>query len=194
MAIDLSKIPRLEVEDGGVHFRYLVFQLTVENQEGVLVRALGFRPYREELDQRIINWAWQGLEDTGLDESGATLQVAGGGSLAINPYYETVTLFGTSSEYGPEEERETVARLFQDAFPDYEVSWYPLGYFEEEEKKAKEAKAAAAAARAEQQARKTKPTSQPPAAPEEEAGDRETETAAAQPGAAGDGQSEGDGG
>jgi len=193
MAIDLSKIPRLEVEDGGVHFRYLVFQLTVENQEGVLVRALGFRPYREELDQRIINWAWQGLEDTGLDESGATLQVAGGGSLAINPYYETVTLFGTSSEYGPEEERETVARLFQDAFPDYEVSWYPLGYFEEQEKKAKEAKAAAAAARAEKKAQKAEQTPQPPASAEEEAGGQEVETASAQPSGEGIGQSEDDG-
>ena len=124
MAIDLSKIPRLEVEDGGVHFRYLVFRLTVEDQEGVLVRALNFQPYREELDQSIINWAWQSLEDTGLDESGATLQVGGGGSLAIDPYYETATLFGASSEYGPEEERGTVARLFQEAFPDYDCAQF----------------------------------------------------------------------
>lgn len=193
MAIDLSKIPRLEVEDSGVHFRYLVFRLTVEDQEGVLVRALNFRPYREELDQRIINWAWQGLEDTGVDESGATLQVDGGGSLAINPYYETVTLFGASSEYGPEEERETVARLFQDAFPDYEVSWYPLGYFEKQEKKAKEAKAAAAAARAEKKAQKAEQASQPPASPEKEAGGQEVETASAQPSGEGTGQSEDDG-
>ncbi len=193
MAIDLSKIPRLEVEDGGVHFRYLVFRLTVEDQEGVLVRALNFQPYREELDQSIINWAWQSLEDTGLDESGATLQVGGGGSLAINPYYETVTLFGASSEYGPEEERETVARLFQDAFPDYEVSWYPLGYFEEQEKKAKEAKAAAAAARAEKKAQKAEQTPQPPASAEGEAGGQEVETASAQPSGEGIGQSEDDG-
>ena len=191
MAIDLSKIPRLEVEEGGVHFRYLVFRLTVEDQEGVLVRALNFQPYREELDQSIINWAWQSLEDTGLDESGATLQVSGGGSLAINPYYETVTLFGASSEYGPEEERETVARLFQDAFPDYEVSWYPLGYFEEQEKKAKEAKAAAA--RAEKKAQKAEQASQPPASPEEEAGGQEVETASAQSSGDGTGQSEDDG-
>ena len=193
MAIDLSKIPRLEVEEGGVHFRYLVFRLTVEDQEGVLVRALNFQPYREELDQSIINWAWQSLEDTGLDESGATLQVGGGGSLAINPYYETVTLFGASSEYGTEEERETVARLFQDAFPDYEVSWYPLGYFEEQEKKAKEAKAAAAAARAEKKAQKAEQASQPPASPEEEAGGQEVETASAQSSGDGTGQSEDDG-
>ncbi len=193
MAIDLSKIPRLEVEEGGVHFRYLVFRLTVEDQEGVLVRALNFQPYREELDQSIINWAWQSLEDTGLDESGATLQVGGGGSLAINPYYETVTLFGASSEYGPEEERETVARLFQDAFPDYEVSWYPLGYFEEQEKKAKEAKAAAAAARAEKKAQKAEQASQPPASPEEEAGGQEVETASAQSSGDGTDQSEDDG-
>ena len=73
-------------------------------------------PIGKNWTKRIINWAWQGLEDTGVDESGATLPVDGGGSLAINPYYETVTLFGASSEYGPEEERETVARLFQDAF------------------------------------------------------------------------------
>ena len=193
MAIDLSKMPRLEVEDGGVHFRYLVFRLTVEDQEGVLVRALNFHPYREELDQSIINWAWQSLEDTGLDESGPTLQVGGGGSLAINPYYETVTLFGASSEYGPEEERETVARLFQDAFPDYEVSWYPLGYFEEQEKKAKAAKAAAAAARAEKKAQKAEQASQPPASPEKEAAGQEVETASAQPSGEGTAQSEDDG-
>ena len=181
MAIDLSKIPGLEVENSGVHFCYLVFQLTVEDQEKVLVRALNFRAYGEELDQRIINWAWQSLEDTGLDDSRATLHVGGGGSLAVNPYYATVTLFGASPEYGPEEERETVARLFQDEFPDYEVSWYPLGHFEEEQKKAKEAKAAAAAARAETKARRTEPTSQPPASPEKEAGDQEVEAATAQP-------------
>ena len=193
MAIDLSKIPRLEVENSGVHFRYLVFRLKVEDQEGVLVRALNFQPYREELDQSIINWAWQSLEDTGLDESQATLEVGGGGSLAINPYYETVTLFGASPEYGPEEERETVARLFQDAFPDHEVSWYPLGYFEEQEKKAKAAKAAAAAARAEIKARKTQQTSQPPASPEQEAGEQEVETASTQPDGEVTGHSEHDG-
>ncbi len=193
MAIDLSKIPRLEVEDSGVHFRYLVFRLIVGDQEEFLVRTLNFRPYREELDQRIINWTWQSLEGTGLDESRATLHVGGGGSLAINPYYATVTLFGASPEYGPEEERETVARLFQDKFPDYEVSWYPLGYFEEQEKKAKEAKAAAAAARAEKKAQKTQQTTQPPASLEEEAGDQEVETAPAQPGGEGTGQSKDDG-
>ena len=193
MAIDLSKMARLEIENSGVHFRYLVFRLTVEDQEEVLVRALNFRPYREELDQRIINWTWQGLEGTGLDESRASLHVGGGGSLAVNPYYATVTLFGASPEYGPEEERETVARLFQDEFPDHEVSWYPLGYFEDQEKKAKEAKTAAAAAREENKAHKTKPTSKPSAAPEEEAGDGETETASAHPDAEGSGQSEDDG-
>ncbi len=192
MAIDLSEIPRLEVESAGVHFRYLVFRLAVKDQEEVLVRALNFRPYREELDRRIINWAWQSLEDTGLDESQATLQVGGGGSLAINPYYETVTLFGESPEYGPEEERETVARLFQEAFPEHEVSWYPVGHFEEQEKKAKAAKAAAAAARAEKKAQKTKDASQPPAVPQEEAGGREVETAS-EPLGGDTGQTEDDG-
>jgi hypothetical protein len=193
MAIDLSEIPRLEVESAGVHFRYLVFRLAVQDQEEVLVRALNFRPYREELDRRIINWAWQSLEDTGLDESQATLQVGGGGSLAINPYYETVTLFGESPEYGPEEERETVARLFQEAFPEHEVSWYPVGHFEEQEKKAKAAKAAAAAARTEKKAQKTKDASQPPAVPQEEAGGREVETASEPPGGDDTGQTEDDG-
>ena len=193
MAIDLSRIPPLEVENSGVHFRYLVFRLTVGDQEKVLVRGLNFRPYREELDQRIINWTWQSLEGTGLDESQATLHVGGGGSLAVNPYYATVTLFGASPEYGPEKDREIVARLFEDEFPDCEVSWYPLGYFEKQEKKAKEAKAAAAAARAEKKAPETKQASPPPEPPEEETGDQEVETASAQPDAEGAGQSEDDG-
>ena len=193
MTADLSKIPRLEVEKSGVHFRYLVFRLTVGDQEEVLVRAVNFHPYREELDQRIVNSTWQSLESTGLDESQATLHVGGGGSLAVNPYYATVTLFGASPEYGPEEDRETVARLFEDEFPDYEVSWYPLGYFEEQEKKAKEEKAAAAAARAEKKAQKTKQASPPPESPEEETGDQEVETGSAQPGAESTGQSEDDG-
>lgn len=144
----------MDVEPAGVHFRYLVFQLQVEDQSKLLVRALNFQPYRDELEQQIINWTWQGLEESGFNESGAELSVSGGGTLNINPYYETVTLFGESPEYGSEEERETVAGLVRQAFSDHEVSWFEPGYFEEQERIATEAKAKAAAERAARKAQR----------------------------------------
>ena len=175
MSADLKRIPALDVESSGVHFRYLVFRVTVQDQDAVLVRAVNFRPYREELDQRIVNWAWESLEEAGLDESQARLEVGGGGSLSINPYYLTVTVFGASPRYGAEEDREAVAGLVQDAFPDYEVSWYTEDHFEEQEKRAQEEKAAAAAARKKKQAEKKQQAAA--AAAEEEAADKEAEPA-----------------
>ncbi len=154
MSRDLSDIVAVDVEPAGVHFRYLVFQLQVDSQSKLLVRALNFRPYRDELEQQIINWTWQGLEASGFTESGVQLSVGGGGTLNINPYYETVTLFGESPEYGAEEERETVAGLMQEAFSDHEVSWFEPGFFEEQEKIAREAKAKAAAERAARKAQR----------------------------------------
>jgi len=151
---DLSNIPTVNVEPGGVHFRYLVFQLQCKDETRLLVRALNFRPYRDELEQQIINWTWQSLEESGFDESGAQLSVGGGGTLNINPYYRTVTLFGESPEYGPEKERETVARLVQERFSGHEVSWFETAYFKEQERIAKEAKAKAAAERATRKAQR----------------------------------------
>ena len=170
---DLSNIPAVNVERGGVHFRYLVFQLQCKfvaklwprfqylspeqsDETRLLVRALNFRPYRDELEQQIINWTWQGLEEFGFDESGAQLSVGGGGTLNINPYYGTVTLFGESPEYGPEEERETVARLVQERFSGHEISWFETGYFKEQEGIAKKEKAKAAAERAARKAERQK--------------------------------------
>ena len=147
MSKNLSNITAIILEPGGVHFRYLVLQVQIEDQSKLLVRALNFRPYRDKLEQKIVNWTWKDLEERGFKESETQLTVGGGGTLNINPYYETVTLFGESPQYGPEPERKTVAQLFQKVFSEHEISWFEPGFFKEQEKIAKEKKAKLAAQR-----------------------------------------------
>ena len=93
MSKNLSNITAIILEPGGVHFRYLVLQVQIEDQSKLLVRALNFRPYRDKLEQKIVNWTWKDLEECGFKESEIQLTVGGGGTLNINPYYESVTLF-----------------------------------------------------------------------------------------------------
>jgi hypothetical protein len=145
--MQLVSIPNVAVEDSGVHFCYLALKLTAGDQVKTLVRALNFRPYRDNLEQRIIEWTWGGLEEAGLDEDSAFLSVKGGGSLSINPYYGTVTVFGGSPDSGIEENREEVAQLLREAFPSHDLSWFTPGHYEEQQRKEKEAKAAAIAAK-----------------------------------------------
>ena len=73
--MQLASIPNVAVESSGVHFCYLVLKLTAGDQVKTLVRALNFRPYRDNLEQRIIKWTWGGLEEAGLDEGNAFLSV-----------------------------------------------------------------------------------------------------------------------
>ena len=44
--------------------------------------------------------------------------------MAYNPYYQTIKLFGTSLNYGAEEDREASAKLLECAYPECEVSWF----------------------------------------------------------------------
>jgi len=145
--MQLASIPNVAVESSGVHFCYLVLKLTAGDQVKTLVRALNFRPYRDNLEQRIIKWTWGGLEEAGLDEGNAFLSVKGGGSLSINPYYGTVTVFGGRPDSGIEENREEVAQLLREAFPSHDLSWFTPEHYEQQQRKAKEAKAAAIAAK-----------------------------------------------
>ena len=179
----LASIPNVAIEESGVHFRYLVLKLRASEEVKTLVRALNFRPYRDHLEQRIINWTWDGLEEAGLNEESASLSVAGGGSLSINPYYETVTVFGQNPAHGIEENREEIAQLLKEAFPSHELSWFAPGHYEEQQRQEKEAKATAAAARkaaAEAKKAAAGPSSPSPSPSQPQADSRETEEAVAE--------------
>ena len=121
----LPEIPEVRLEDsGGVTFSYLVFQLELGGEKKSVVRGLNYQPSERAVEERIIGWAKDELEECGFFESGGDFLVEGGGSLTINPYDETVVLFGSNKAYGSERDREEVARRFERSFPNHEVTCF----------------------------------------------------------------------
>ncbi len=137
--MNLAEIPEVRLLDRGVSFKYLILNLKQAASEKTLVRAINYRPYSPDLDQQIINRTWDELAEHGGEEGKLEVSVIGGGTLSLNPYYETITLFGENGETGSEENRPETARLLEQAFPESEVSWFSNQHAELEAKKAKAA-------------------------------------------------------
>jgi len=152
--MSLNDIPAVRLLDLGVSFRYLVFRLTSGEDATVLVRGLNFRPYETGIEQRIINQTIAELAEFGFQEGRDQLATNGGGTARLNPYCETITLFGTSLERDSEENRAEVHELFQQAFPEHSVDWFSEGHAAEVERKEREAKAKVKAAQAAAKAEK----------------------------------------
>ncbi len=125
--MELAQLPAFRTDEQGVTFRYLVFQLTSGGQERTLVRGLNYLPYDSQLTQRIVNWTLDELEKAGFDPATGELMVEGGGTLTLNPYYETATLFGENPEYGEESDRGAVEALVKKAYAELEVSSFKSG-------------------------------------------------------------------
>ncbi len=122
--MDFERVPDVQFQDPGVIFRYLVLRFRSGDQEKTLVRGINYRPYEPETAQRIINWTWDELEAAGFREGRDELGLEGGGTLSVNPYYETATLFGAAS-VGPEADRAATASMLEKAFPGHKVEWFP---------------------------------------------------------------------
>lgn len=152
--MDFDEIPAARFFDLGISFHYLVFRLKSGEKEQLLVRGMNFLPYEPNVKQRIINQTVSELEGAGFREGVDELATNGGGTATLNPYYETVTLFGADADQGSEENREEVGELFKNAFPEHKVEWYSEGHAAEVERKEKEAKAKAKAAREAAKAKK----------------------------------------
>lgn len=121
----LSEIPSVRLEDsGGVTFKYLVLVLQLDGQKISIVRGMNYQPYHPDFEEKIIGWTKQELDDVGFFDRGGDFVVKGGGSLTLNPYDETISIFGSNGPYGPEKNREAVAELVQSAFPTYKVFWF----------------------------------------------------------------------
>lgn len=123
----LSDIPEVQFDHQGVTFHYLVFRLVSGGEERTLVRGENYRPYEPDATQQIINSTLDHLESAGFDEDKDRLEVDGGGTMSLNPYYETVVLFGEDSEYGEESDRAGVAEKVRSALPGLEISWFASG-------------------------------------------------------------------
>jgi hypothetical protein len=107
-------------------FKYLYFEAQQSGQTRGLVRALNYAPYVSDLEEQIVLWLREELEATNFFRAGGALKTLGGGTMTLNCYYETITLFGASGSHGVEENREAVARLLEGSFPDHEVAWFSL--------------------------------------------------------------------
>ena len=119
-----SELADVRLEGGGVMFQYLLLELTWAAQKKAIVRGLNYKPYAGKTEERVVKWAKEELGESGFFESGGDLQIGGGGSVAFNPYYETITVFGSSQTYGVEENREAVVKLIETSYPEHEVSWF----------------------------------------------------------------------
>ncbi len=105
-------------------FQYLLLQLEWDAERRTIVRGLNYQPYAGKIEEQIVKSAREELGENGFFENGGDLQIAGGGSVAFNLYYEHITLFGSNPTYGMEENREAVAKMIEKAYPEHKVSWY----------------------------------------------------------------------
>lgn len=122
--INQLAVPDVQLEGEGVMFRYLLFDLEQGGVSKTILRGVNYQSYNTGLEQEIIRTTREELRTRAFFEGGGELNVKGGASVAYNPYYETITLFGTSSNYGAEEDREASAKLLERAYPECEVSWF----------------------------------------------------------------------
>ena len=122
--MSLSEIADIRLEGGGVMFQYLLLQLERAAEKRTIVRGLNYQPYAGKVEEQIVKSAREELGENGFFENGGDLQIAGGGSVAFNLYYEHITLFGSNPTYGMEENREAVAKMIEKAYPEHKVSWY----------------------------------------------------------------------
>jgi len=121
--MELTEIPRMRLLDTGVVFRYLVFTLELRGQQQRIVRALNYQPEESSVEERIIGRTKSELDDHGFFSAGGEFGIEGGGSLARNPYYRTLTFFGADCVYGAEKDREGMAKAVETELGDHEVSW-----------------------------------------------------------------------
>ncbi len=122
--MELSQVQGLQLMDGGVVFRYLVFSLELKGQQQRIVRALNYQPEESGVEERIIAQTKAGLDEAGFFDAGGEFGIEGGGSLARNPYYRTLSFFGADTVYGAEKDREGIARMVKTELEDHEVSWF----------------------------------------------------------------------
>ena len=120
----LEEIPDVRLQTKGVMFQYLLFKVIRAGKSKSIVRGVNYQLYQNNAAEQLIKWVREELEEESLLDQGG-LNIEGGGTLTLNPYYETLTLFGSSQMYGEEKNRADVAKMFEQSFPDHEVSWSP---------------------------------------------------------------------
>jgi len=101
-----------------------LLELKWDAQKKAIVRGLNYKPYAGKTEEQIVKWVKEELGEIGFFESGGDFQIGGGGSVAFNSYYETITVFGSSQTYGVEENREAVVKLIETSYPEHEVSGF----------------------------------------------------------------------
>lgn len=123
--MELSNIQDVRLQEGGgVTFKYLALTLELQGEKKCILRALNYTPYREGMEEEIIAWTKEELDELGFFRAGGDFVVLGGGTLTVNPYDETICLYGSNKPYGPERDRQAVALTVQSAFPNHKVSWF----------------------------------------------------------------------
>jgi hypothetical protein len=121
----LEEIPDVRLQTKGVMFQYLIFKIVSAGKSKTIVRGVNYQLYYDNADEKLMKWVRKELEEDSLLDQGGGVKIEGGGTLTLNPYYETLTLFGSSQTYGEETNRADVAKMFEQSFPDHEVSWSP---------------------------------------------------------------------
>ena len=85
---------------------------------------MNYLPYRSQIEETIIRLTKEELEERGFFDQGGDFSVEGGGTLDLNRYYDTITLYGANSAYGAEQDRSGAAEVLRQVFPDYGISLY----------------------------------------------------------------------
>ncbi|MDA2935374.1 hypothetical protein MYX82_13705 [Acidobacteria bacterium AH-259-D05] len=122
--MELSEIASVWLEEEGVIFKYLLIDLEKAGESKAIVRGLNHTPYAGNIEEEIVNSTEEELKEGNFFENGGNLQIKGGGSITINSYNGTIALYGASQTYGAEKNREAVASMIEDAYPEHEVSWF----------------------------------------------------------------------
>lgn len=120
--MEILQIPELDLQGGGVMVKYLRFSVQGAEGKRQIVRGVNYLPYQADIEKEIVEFTSRELQESSGDAGDLTVE--GGGSITINLYYETITLFGTSTHHGVEQERAETAAILERAYPDYKVSWY----------------------------------------------------------------------
>ena len=120
--MSLTEIPDALLHGDGVTFRYLIFQLHRGEERKTVLRAVNYLPYHSHFDETIIRLTKEELEGQGFFDRNGDFSVEGGGTLSLNRYYDTITLYGADPAYGAEQDRSGAAEMLRQVFPDYEIS------------------------------------------------------------------------
>ncbi|MBI4447048.1 MAG: hypothetical protein HY645_14225 [Acidobacteria bacterium] len=115
------EIPEVRLEEGGgVTFRYLAFEISCREGIRPVLRAVNYRSYEPSQENSIMRM----LESELSSPQETPYRIMGGGSLTLNNYEQTITIYGANPVFGAEPQREKTAAMLERSLPGYKTTWF----------------------------------------------------------------------